>query len=434
MSSSFSSLIPVISQVGGTMLANNAQGNATDAQIALQQQGLGVEETMFNTERQDLQPYRAAGTGALQSLEALLGIKPGPSGPSSVAFPTPTAPDTSHMGIFDSFKNLADPANLVHKGGGSFLGNFFDPGNVVGANPKAGNPNPYTKAGGEAVLAYFGGGALGAKGGATNHRALGGPVGGQSYMVGEDGPEMLHMAPGAEGFVTPNPGTMMKMMMGGGMMAPQMYHPTPPGYGTGPNPNPPIHIPPFPGQPPQPPGTQPRALGGPVGGSTTPGYSTGTVNPGHHNTGTGGGSSFNPFGSNTTPLSGSGQTPSQILQSQPQYQFAMQQGIQGLDNSAIASGGLLTGGHMKAIMNYSQGLASNTFQSIVNNLANVASLGSSASSMGAQTGMYTGMSMANLFGQMGQTQGAGIAQQGNNMSQMMNNLAMMYGQYKGGGG
>jgi hypothetical protein len=41
-------------------------------------------------------------------------------------------------------------------------------------------------------------------------RAKGGNVKPGAYMVGEDGPEMLHLAPGSKGFVTPNPATAMR--------------------------------------------------------------------------------------------------------------------------------------------------------------------------------------------------------------------------------
>lgn len=51
----------------------------------------------------------------------------------------------------------------------------------------------------------------------------------------------------------------------------------------------------------------------------------------------------------------------------PGYQFQLQQGEQSLQNSAAANGGLLTGGTLKGIDQYSQGLASTNYQNTYQN-------------------------------------------------------------------
>jgi hypothetical protein len=51
----------------------------------------------------------------------------------------------------------------------------------------------------------------------------------------------------------------------------------------------------------------------------------------------------------------------------PGEQFMMQQGNQAIQQSAAASGGLLTGGTAKALDQYSQGLASTDYQNVYNN-------------------------------------------------------------------
>jgi hypothetical protein len=53
----------------------------------------------------------------------------------------------------------------------------------------------------------------------------------------------------------------------------------------------------------------------------------------------------------------------QDLQATPGYQFALQQGQQGLDNQAAARGGLLSGKQLKATSTYQQGVASQGYQS-----------------------------------------------------------------------
>jgi hypothetical protein len=54
----------------------------------------------------------------------------------------------------------------------------------------------------------------------------------------------------------------------------------------------------------------------------------------------------------------------------PSYQFRLQQGINGLDASAAAKGGLLSSGHMKDLEDYSQGLASTEYQNMYNRFTN----------------------------------------------------------------
>lgn len=125
---------------------------------------------------------------------------------------------------------------------------------------------------------------------------------------------------------------------------------------------------------------------------------------------------------------------------QPGYQFTLQQGEQALQNSAAASGGLLSTGTAKNLENYAQGLAStnynnvynqalqtygtnfNTFNSnqanLYNRLAGTTGLGESAAGTlgglqqsGAQglsnTYMGGAQTLANLLTGQGQAQAAG---------------------------
>lgn len=100
------------------------------------------------------------------------------------------------------------------------------------------------------------------------------------------------------------------------------------------------------------------------------------------------------------------------FQADPGYQFRMQQGLQALQGSAAARGGLLSGAALKGIEQYGQGLASqeygnafNRFQeqgsNRFNRLASLAGLGQSAT-------QFTGAQGAQAVGQAGNylTQGA----------------------------
>lgn len=93
------------------------------------------------------------------------------------------------------------------------------------------------------------------------------------------------------------------------------------------------------------------------------------------------------------------------FQQDPSYQFDLQQGQQAIQRSAAASGGLQSGGTMKAMAQYTQGMASNDYEQAYNNynnnqtlqfnrLASVANLGQTAN---AQTNA-AGMNMANQAG------------------------------------
>ncbi|WDI91922.1 hypothetical protein [Xanthomonas campestris] len=76
----------------------------------------------------------------------------------------------------------------------------------------------------------------------------------------------------------------------------------------------------------------------------------------------------------------------QSFQESPDYQFTLQQGIQGLDRSAAARGSLYSGGQQADLMRYGQGLASQEYGNYYNRLASLAGQGQSAASALAGVG------------------------------------------------
>lgn len=68
----------------------------------------------------------------------------------------------------------------------------------------------------------------------------------------------------------------------------------------------------------------------------------------------------------------------QKLTSLPGYQFQMQQGQQALERSQAAKGGLLGGGALAEAARYGQGFAENAYQQYIQNVQNIAQLGSPA--------------------------------------------------------
>lgn len=105
----------------------------------------------------------------------------------------------------------------------------------------------------------------------------------------------------------------------------------------------------------------------------------------------------------------------------PSYQFRLQQGLAQTQNQANQAGGLIGGNAMKALQDYSQGLASteygnafNRFQAqrsnIYNTLASIAGVGQAAQQQAnqvaqnfanAQTGLTTGGAAAQAAGRVG---------------------------------
>lgn len=151
------------------------------------------------------------------------------------------------------------------------------------------------------------------------------------------------------------------------------------------------------------------------------------------------------------------------LQNDPGYQFRMQQGMQALQRSAAASGGLNSGGFAKGLADYSQGLASQEYgnawdrnfradQANFGNLMGSAGMGFGAAQdlgnwngqyAGARAGLDTGAgnAYAGLNVGRGQAMAAGYANNANDMGGMFKDVgsaALQYGApgggYGGGGG
>jgi hypothetical protein len=132
-----------------------------------------------------------------------------------------------------------------------------------------------------------------------------------------------------------------------------------------------------------------------------------------------------------TPWTGSFTPPTAAqAEATPGYAFTVQQGEQALQDSAAASGGLLTGGTAKATTNYAENLAStnyqntfanaltqynsayNTFLNNQNNtyarLAGVAQGGQQATTNEAQLGQQAATGISNINLTTGQQQGANL--------------------------
>lgn len=113
---------------------------------------------------------------------------------------------------------------------------------------------------------------------------------------------------------------------------------------------------------------------------------------------------------------------SDFQNSDPGYNFRMQQGQQALDRSAAARGGLNSGAQMKALTQYGQDYASNEYQNAYNRfegdqtnrfnrLSSIAGMGQTANASNAAAGSnYASQVGNNMTGAANAAGAAGIAQ------------------------
>lgn len=101
-----------------------------------------------------------------------------------------------------------------------------------------------------------------------------------------------------------------------------------------------------------------------------------------------------------------GQAPNySAFMNSPNYQFAFNQGQKALDASAAAKGNLYAGGYGKDLIDYGQGMASQQYNTYVNQLMGLAGVGQNAASgtgwQGLQSASQSGndlMNGANAYG------------------------------------
>lgn len=111
----------------------------------------------------------------------------------------------------------------------------------------------------------------------------------------------------------------------------------------------------------------------------------------------------------------------------PDYQFSLNQGLLGLDNSAASRGSLFSGGHSADVMKFAQGLASQNYGNYYNRLAGLAGVGQSSAN---QLGAY-GQSMANSITGINQNNAANQTNSIYNKANAYSNMASQFGQIGG---
>lgn len=122
-------------------------------------------------------------------------------------------------------------------------------------------------------------------------------------------------------------------------------------------------------------------------------------------------------------------------QTDPGYQFRLGEGLNALESSAAARGGLYSGAAMRDALQYGQDFASNEFGNVWNRLAGLSGSGLSAASMGNASGQNYANGASNALGAMGNASAAGAIAGGNAINTGIGNAlgAWNYQQQMNGG-
>lgn len=116
----------------------------------------------------------------------------------------------------------------------------------------------------------------------------------------------------------------------------------------------------------------------------------------------------------------------------PDYQFRLNQGLNAVQGSAAAQGGLYSGNALRAINDYASGTAANEFGNYVNRQLALAGMGQTATTQAGNAAMTTGANVGNLLLAQGNARASGIIGQTNAITGGINDLASLYGMYRGG--
>lgn len=122
------------------------------------------------------------------------------------------------------------------------------------------------------------------------------------------------------------------------------------------------------------------------------------------------------------------------FQADPGYQFNLQQGENAINSSSAAQGGVLNGGTLKALAQYTSGLADTTYnsaysrylagsQNSYNQLAGLASLGEGATATTGAQGATAAANAGNLVNQAGQDTAAGVVGIGSGINSGLSGIA-----------
>lgn len=118
----------------------------------------------------------------------------------------------------------------------------------------------------------------------------------------------------------------------------------------------------------------------------------------------------------------------------PGYQFRLGEGLRGVENSAAARGLLQSGGTLKGIDRYAEGLAASDFGDAFNRNMAIAGGGQQALSTGAGSAQNYANAGGGILQGIGQAKASGYAGQNQALQGTLGNLMTIFGGLGGGGG
>jgi hypothetical protein len=121
-------------------------------------------------------------------------------------------------------------------------------------------------------------------------------------------------------------------------------------------------------------------------------------------------------------------------QNDPGYQFRMDESMRAIERSAASRGTLNSGGNLRAITRYAQGVASEEYGRVFDRIARIAGFGGGAATTGS--GIVTGTAdrVGSALMNSGDARASGYIAQGNAFANSANNTARALGYVFGGGG
>lgn len=122
------------------------------------------------------------------------------------------------------------------------------------------------------------------------------------------------------------------------------------------------------------------------------------------------------------------------FQESPGYRFRRDEGIKAVERSAAARGLLGSGGTLKAIQRYGEGLASSEYENYANRLASLAGVGQTATAQTGAAGQAAAGNIGNAYMQAGNARASAYSNTGQAISNTVGNLASAYLYNKGFGG
>jgi hypothetical protein len=110
----------------------------------------------------------------------------------------------------------------------------------------------------------------------------------------------------------------------------------------------------------------------------------------------------------------------------PGYRFRLDEGTKAVERSAASRGLLKSGGAVKAIQRYGEGLASSEYDAFWNRLAGLAGVGQAATGQTAAAGQAASQGIAGAYGMMGNARASSYANTGSAINNGINNALQAY--------